>query len=259
MEGNCKLCNQLRELKNSHVLSRLAYVRYVMNEQDSGSSIKLDTLRKNNHQLKRKWFCFDCEKLFGEDFAARFLDRLAVDSTDCRYKPDLLRFVVSCSYRTCRYQLEHEHELPVRRRFVPAFKAWESFLLGESEDIGDFTQHAFVIRDEMIWHERLGMYVSYPHNLVFTQVGPLMCFGVLGPQPPEDKKTLRQSLVKPAGGVLCNIIAHAVNGTLTQSMRYIIDFADEHCNWRVTEFSKSRNRKPTPWSEYVNRQDRRAN
>lgn len=250
MTGKCKLCWSTAELKKSHVLSKLAYGRYVANDKN-GSCIKLDTLQEDSRQVTRHWFCGDCEKLFGETYTARFLDRVEANRTDCRYEEDLLRFIVSCSLRTCYHQLEHESDFKTRNGLTPAMKAWKAYLLKKAGDVGSFTQHAFVVRDDTVWDERLGMYVSYPHNLVFTQIGPLICFGVLGDTPEIDQWTLKSSMVRPTGGVLGNLVSHSCNWELTDDMRRVIEYADEHCNYRVVEFSKSRNRTPIPWSEYA--------
>jgi hypothetical protein len=251
MTAKCKLCWLKPAIRNSHVLSKLAYSRYVADDERSGSCIKLDTLREDSRQLTRQWFCKVCEKLFGEDYAAKFLDRVKVDRTDCQYREDLLRFVVSCSLRTCYYQLEHELNFAARRRLGLALKSWRDFLLKKTDDTEPYTQHAFVIGDETIWDERLGMHVSYPHNLVFTQVGPLLCFGVFGTTPPEDRLALKGCMVRKSGGVLPNLLRHSLNPELTDAMRSIIEYADEHCNSRVIEFSKTRNRSPMVWSEYI--------
>lgn len=96
----CKLCRSKPADLNSHVLSKLGYRRYVANRANGGSCIKLDNLKEDSRQLTRNWFCEDCEQRFGEDYAARFLDKLERNRSDCRYDGELLRYIVSCSWRT---------------------------------------------------------------------------------------------------------------------------------------------------------------
>ena len=95
----------------------------------------------------------------------------------------------------------------------------------------------------------MGMLVAYIHNLVFTQIGPLMCFGLLGPCSENDRWALSQSRVSTSGGSLPNLIRGEINFELTDGMLVTMDHADVHCNLRVRDFAKSRGRIPLLWSK----------
>jgi hypothetical protein len=136
---------------------------------------------------------------------------------------------------------------------VPAYRAWRNYLLDDAQKIEPYTQHAFIIRERSIWDERMGMTVAYIHNLVFTQIGPLTCFGLIGA---DGDPMLRESMVKPTGGVLPSLIPNTWNPVLTDRMLNTMDHADVHCNIRVMEFSKTRKREPLLWSQEVKKRAR---
>jgi hypothetical protein len=71
----------------------------------------------------------------------------------------------------------------------------------------------------------MGMLVAYGHDLVITQLGPLLVFGLVGTRAhsEDDSWALKQSSVNKNGGTLPVLVDNQVNYTLTEPMRKAMD------------------------------------
>lgn len=240
----CKLCYQKPPVKNSHLLPRFAYKRYVSNPKRGGSFVDLQEMREHNRQLKKDWFCEDCEKLFAETYAADLLTQLDSNRTGCKYTDELLRFAASLSFRTCLYDLYdgdsgNANDALLRR----VCKPWRDYLLGKTQTVRPYSQHAYVIADiDSPWAGRMGCEVAYVHNLVITQIGPLVVFGMLQDKSGASQRerwALEKSELTDAGGVLPNITQSEHNYVLTDDMTAELNHAGIWCVKKANEFESS--------------------
>jgi hypothetical protein len=225
----------------------LAYRRFVVDPVRNNACRKLDTLVDDSRQMRRQWFCTVCENKFGEAYAGVFLDQLKADPTNSLYDRRLIRFLASVSLRSCLYELdENNPAFRLRKIIAPARKQWEKYLLGEAGTVAPYTLHALVMRDApTLLVERIGMMVAYPHNLVLTQIGPLVCFGNLGVVPVTEDEiwALGKSMVSDEGGKLPTISLHERNRVLTDGMVEAMDIADIYCGMRARDFALRQARK----------------
>jgi hypothetical protein len=243
----CKLCGLNPPIENSHVWPKFAYRRYVANQQIGGAFADLDTLHKTSRQKTRSWFCKNCEQLFGESYTARFLDGLQSNRAAVDYdSEDLLRFAVSCSLRTCLFELEEQINAPTRKKLIQPCDAWRTYLLNEASNVAPYTQHAYIF-DLTDVDGRMGMLVDYGHGFAITHIGPFLIFGLIRALPLNGQEAwaLDQSKVRINGGKAPILIADEVNYSLTESMRNALDYAELHICLRSRDYNKSlkRNKK----------------
>lgn len=182
--GHCRLCDQKRELVSGHVWSRFAYKKFVSNPAKGGSFIDLQGMRVSNRQIRREWFCPDCDqKKLGtaENDAADLCHELTQKPEQLHSYPDtFLRFLVSVSWRVSMYYMEKAKEQWARDILKAPNKTWKQFLRGECENTGLYSQHVFVCFDpEKGLHQMLGGEVHPSKNLIFSQIGPLFIVGFL--------------------------------------------------------------------------------
>lgn len=239
---SCKLCFSAPPIKNSHLHPKFGYRRYVTNR--GGSFVDLSAQREHNRQLTRGWFCPNCEGKFAETYAARLLSRLSCQRSDVAYSVGLLRFATSLSWRACLYELDAGAPKPGNREILrPALKKWRNYLLGKSSNVGQFTQHAFVFGEsDFPWEERIGFQIGYIHNLVISQVGPLVCFGLLKKSSLNQREVqvLSQSEITDAGGVLPVISETEVNKLLTDDMVQVLNHTNIWCFAQTRKFGIGR-------------------
>jgi hypothetical protein len=103
--GLCKLCASRPAIKNSHLIPKFVYKRYVSNLDRGGSFVDLKDLLRVNRHLVRNWFCTECEGLFAETYAADILREVDRGRVGLRYDGQLLRFAASLAYRMCLREL----------------------------------------------------------------------------------------------------------------------------------------------------------
>ena len=68
----CKLCDESRELRESHIIPRFLY-RYMINITDNTLtqfSGALNLWQRSNRQLTKKLLCSDCEQCLGRNETA---------------------------------------------------------------------------------------------------------------------------------------------------------------------------------------------
>jgi hypothetical protein len=206
ISGSCHLCGEQKLLKDSHVWSKLAYRRYITNPGEGGKFVDLQEGRLSNRQYTRYWFCEVCEGILGksEDYAARFLDRMAKDpKKEHPYDERLLPFIVSISWRSLKFHTPGDHPRGVEGQWDAA-RAWRRYLLGEG-GIKSYTQHVFNIIDNPFGLDKmLGGALISKAGLVISQIGPLIIVGILEPEKltPEERAVWGNSQVRPLGGVI---------------------------------------------------------
>lgn len=247
MDDNlCKLCRVNPPIENSHVLPKSAYKRYVSNLDRGGQFVDLGRMARDSRQLKRPWFCLDCEKLFGESYAGKILTELDRSRTGCKYTGELLRYATGLSLRTCLLDL-HEGETSINNAAIlrRVRGVWREYLLGKTQTVGPYTQHVCIVADlDSLWSQRIGGQVAYVHNLVITQIGPLIVFGRLKGQSRltrDERNALNRTELTNNGGMLQTISQTEKNLALTDDMADLLNHADQWCIDRASEFDLNTN------------------
>lgn len=242
--GRCRLCGNTPPIKNSHLLPKFGYRRYIADPKRGGSFVDLHAQREHSRQLTRGWFCAGCGGKFAETYAANVLSQLDQNRSNLRYSKGLLRFATSLSWRACLHELDAGKPQPSNRAILrPALKKWRSYLLGKSLSVGQFTQHAFVFApSDYPWEQRMGCEIAYAHHLVVSQIGPLVCFGLLGKKGLDrrDAKVLSQSEWTDAGGVLPVISEFQINDLLTDEMAQALNHVTSWCIDKIKRLAAPR-------------------
>jgi hypothetical protein len=208
--GQCKLCGQHKELRQSHVWSRFGYKDYAADLAKGGRFVDLGKRRVHHKQYIEEWLCEECEAILGqtESYTAQLLRRLeARPDAPQEYDHRLHKFVVSMSWRIALY---HLHGQPGRAnaQVKPALKLWREYLLGKKREVRSFSQHLFVVFDkEAELHKGLGGELYLDDGFVLSHVGPLFMVGLLGRShlSLSDIKVWEASELHPAGGTITPI------------------------------------------------------
>lgn len=207
INGLCHLCRRPNLLKESHVWSRLAYKRYVTNPGGGGQFVDLHDQRLSNRQYTRYWFCDGCEGILGksENYAARFLDRMALDpKKEHPYDEHLLPFIISISWRSLKFHTPGDHPRAVEGPWAAA-RVWRRYLLGKQGGIKSYTQHVFNIIDNPFGLDKmLGGVAPDRSGLVLSQIGPLIMVGILEPEKltDDERAVWGNSQVRASGGII---------------------------------------------------------
>jgi hypothetical protein len=244
----CRLCDERPPIKHSHIMPRFGY-RYTSDKSKGGSYVELLTLTEKTKQLTRPWFCSECEKLFGESYAADYIAQLEKDRHKTQYSGQLLRFAVSFAWRATMFDVaEGGQSAKKSATLAEALARWKKFLRGEVTTTTPFTQHGFVWEPESApWDGRMGVEVSYPNNLVVTQIGPLILFSRLKRQKIGRWETnaLRLSRISKDGGALAVLSKSEINHSLTPAMTELLHSAATFCRVMGREFeTRQAKRKP---------------
>ena len=240
-KGHCLLCGNLAALQDSHIYPRFAYKRYVANQDRGGSFVNLESGRHHNKQLKRFWFCENCEKKFGETYGASFLDCVESNSHDSyAYESEFLRFVVSLTWRVAK--LNHL-ECPardiriIRDSVRPACGIWQDFLRDKRRCILPYSIHAFIafgqdgVERDVEWHKCLGGQIFPIEKLVVIRLGPLLIVGLLDRKnlTPADLLLWESSEVRQKGGWVRRIQKQRQNCDLTEDFCRVLNRIEERC------------------------------
>ncbi|MEA3031273.1 MAG: hypothetical protein QOG13_2598 [Sphingomonadales bacterium] len=151
MEGICKFCGQVAELRESHILPAFVY-RWL--RARSGSGHIRDTENPNlrvQDGLKLHWLCNECEGLFSRfetAFATKVFHPWHKGNHHIEYREWLLKFCVSVSWRVLEYALAHgrghDYSDEQRKLLVKAEQRWKAFLKGQAPHPGKFEQHLLI-------------------------------------------------------------------------------------------------------------------
>jgi hypothetical protein len=205
--GKCHLCDQIRDLRDSHVWPKFAYKRFAADQSKGGRCADLSKQRLSNEQYTRDWFCGECEQSMAvnEKYAAEFCSRIESDRTsDQSYDGRLLRFATSISWRTLKYHTEEVHRGAIRSRWI-AYDYWKRYLRGTRSGINPCTQHVYVMTDNNSGGELAVGGTIYAHqSLILSQIGPLLIVGKLGQQSlsASEERIWQMSKLRGTGGAL---------------------------------------------------------
>ncbi len=150
MKGTCHLCDQNKELRESHVVPSFVY-KWIKESSGGGGHLRFGMTPNKRVQdgLKYYWLCNECEGLFSKwenKFANNiFHPTVKGSSNRATYTDWLLKFCVSVSWRVLNlYLVEHELDNFSTEMLEEAKKAhivWKKFLLGEIPNPGKNEQH----------------------------------------------------------------------------------------------------------------------
>lgn len=215
--GQCHLCDQMRELEESHVWPKFAYKDYATDLSKGGQFVQLGGDGKlDNHQIKYNWFCRNCEELLGrsETYAAQLCRKLCANpGASVEYDKRLLHFAVSISWRGAKAHLERKGLLALPL-VSGALRKWKQVLRGNKQRVEPFSQHVFAVyHPESERHLMLGGNIFPEQNLVFSQIGPLHIIGLLGREDisPDTRRVRQRSKLSRDGGTLHPVTAWHVH------------------------------------------------
>ncbi len=206
--GICRLCEQPRDLEESHILPRFV-IRW---QRDTAVSAIREAEKPNvrtQDGTKLPFLCSECEDRFEKaetPFASRIFHPahlpIATMPEQVAYESYGLKFAVSVSWRVLQYWSENERFATVLgpdkcalvRR---ALTRWRDFLLERAPHPSEFEQHMFPLHltEEPIAAQSpsFNRYAlravehSFAHSseimFVYSKLGRLVLFGMLPPYP----------------------------------------------------------------------------
>jgi len=144
----CRLCEEEKELRLSHVLP--SFLFKWKKKHGTGFFRTSENPNKRIHDgLKMHLLCSDCEQIFGvweKQFAERFFKPFH-EKTEYRvkYSDWLIKFAISVSWRILIYHkikggFPHLSDIQIAYS-EKALSSWRNFLLGRTDNIGNFEQH----------------------------------------------------------------------------------------------------------------------
>jgi len=138
MKGTCQLCDQYKELRESHVIPSFVY-KWIK-ESSGGGYLRfgMSPNRRVQDGHKYYWLCDDCEGLFSkwEDRFAKDIFYPTVNGKvgKVAYSDWFLRFCVSISWRVLNlYLVEHgldNYTGKMKEKAKQTHQIWKDFLLG---------------------------------------------------------------------------------------------------------------------------------
>jgi hypothetical protein len=150
--GICRLCNQKRELQDSHVLPHFIYKWLKETSATGFLRFGREPNRRVQDGYKMQWLCLDCEQrlnVWETQFATRLFHPLNDGATKILYGEWLLKFSVSVSWRTLLLMKDNEwlsnFTEPQRNAANEALQTWAKFLLTKTSHPGRFEQHLLVL------------------------------------------------------------------------------------------------------------------
>jgi hypothetical protein len=242
--GNCHLCGQRDELRDSHVWPRFAYKQFVSDLSKGGSFLDLMQQRITNAQYKRSWLCSVCESRFGdwETHAAELCQQIeAQPSAPQRYDERLLPFATSISWRTAKFSTEVGGPSHFSRSVKVPLRQWKDYLRGKKSGIGPFSQHLFVIvGGDIDWHKALGGEVHYREQVVLSQIGPLFILGLLEANhlTEAERRIWDHSRIAIEGGEVSRVLAWRVGTELTISLARLLAAHEHATKQRIWNLAK---------------------
>jgi hypothetical protein len=222
--GLCRLCEQHRELHESHILPRFA-MKWLKATAVAPIRSNEQPNRVVQDALKAYFLCTDCEQRFQKwetPFASKVFAPLhgEIEHIPARieYNSWALSFALSVSWRVLRYHFEDPRfgELPAaaRTRVGTALEVWQRFLRGEAPHPAEFEQH--LVPFGPVEQPIPGMSPFFDRyiersldediadngseTLVYVKLGRLLLFGVIprGPRPKEWKRATRLAVNRGA-------------------------------------------------------------
>jgi hypothetical protein len=229
----CRLCRKHTELQESHVLPRMAYKRFAASSK-GGAFLDVAEGSRHSRQLKRRWFCCDCEKAFCETETAAWFDSLG-DLCNERYDyGEFLRtFAISLSYRYALLELEDGAPPEANRAMLrKPMQIWRDVLLERRTSLGPYTVHGFLETPSSVsnWDPSLGGQTIYCHGLIVVRTGPLIIFGAFAKPRMSASEAACWSASEINAGNKINVV-HRETGHpgLTQEMVATLNVVGEYC------------------------------
>ncbi len=149
VEGECKLCGSLGELKLSHFIPK--FVGKWVKDSSATGYIRLNqNINKRAQDIaKDYWLCSNCEQLFSgweREFANKIFYPFVNDETDTAYYGDwLAKFCASLSWRTLSYirSQSSRSDSALDEKEMKILEGLASFLLGKTKTLGVYEQHLY--------------------------------------------------------------------------------------------------------------------
>lgn len=147
--GKCRLCNQIRELKESHIVPKLIF-RWLNKTSATGylrSGTEIN--RRVQDGLKLYWLCNDCEQKFSkmETYFSNKIFRPLRHNDQVGYNNNFLKFAVSLSWRVLKYFQEvgglNKFDDKIINASNQALLYWKDFLFDQNRNPGKFEQHFY--------------------------------------------------------------------------------------------------------------------
>jgi hypothetical protein len=226
----------------SHVHSKLAYRRFAADPQNGGNFIDLSKLSRHNRQLRRRWFCGQCEDLFAETKTASWFDNLGdLSAGEYNYGPFLQTFAVSLAYRYALLDLEDGVPNAKNREMLRRpMQYWRDFLLKKRTTLGSYSMHGFLeAKGSAVDSDAtLGGQVMYCNGMIIIRTGPLIVFGVIAKPRMSGTEAARWALTEilPVSGLLSVIHRAEKHPGITEEMAACLNVAGEYCMTRSIEF-----------------------
>lgn len=149
MNGTCLLCDEEKELRESHVIPSFVY-KWIKDSSGSGYlRFGKSPNKRVQDGLKYHWLCDDCEGIFSNwerKFATNiFHPTVKGDNSKKGYTYWLLKFCVSVSWRTLTLYLQ-ESDLEnfseeLKTKANDALQIWKEFLLDKRPHPDKHEQH----------------------------------------------------------------------------------------------------------------------
>lgn len=161
MIGTCGLCEEKKELKQSHLLPSFIF-KWKKKQGTGFFRTSQNPNKRVQDGLKPYLLCTDCEQRFGvweKEFSEKLFKPFHNNSgSQVKYSEWLLKFAVSVSWRNLIYhKLKNgfTHLSEVQRELSEeALLAWQAFLMNQKEHIGTFENHLFPVDIIQSYHGR---------------------------------------------------------------------------------------------------------
>jgi len=149
VEGECKLCGSLGELKLSHFIPK--FVGKWVKDSSATGYIRLNqNINKRAQDIaKDYWLCGNCEQLFSgweREFANKIFYPFVNDEAATAYYGDwLAKFCASLSWRTLSYirSQSSRSDSALDEKELKTLEGLASFLLGKTKTLGVYEQHLY--------------------------------------------------------------------------------------------------------------------
>ncbi|WP_404306181.1 hypothetical protein [Neorhodopirellula lusitana] len=243
--GLCRLCMQKRELRNSHIFPKFIYKDFVSDLNAGGQFVSLEEGRKTNKQIKRFWYCEECEQRFGNaENSAKKMLAAVTRSEPVWYGNRLLPFCVSVTLRCLEYEFRKK-SFPKRGPLCDARRTWREYLLGRRSSPAPRSQHAFLIVDDKEMYKGAGTVTSQDEGLILCQVGPLYIAGIFDKRllTSNDIRIWDQSRVDPNGGTLRPVREWRVGTEVTSDFARLLAIHEREACMRVLDQTRANTRR----------------
>jgi len=203
--GNCHLCNEIRQLRRSHIIPAWAYRDEICGPD--GKMIDLTELSVHSRQLRLPMLCDECEGKFSKwENPAR---GAALESAiGGKYGDWLFPFATSISWRVLKFQqMRPESEMSDNLRSIlarpsvnNALSSWSNCLLHDRLDRSkSHRQHLFCVSKDYDRRQAICVTLGKADGHVFTYAR-FSFYCILGMIETSDRKAIEKNHIKVHGG-----------------------------------------------------------